>query len=85
MNPHGFPSRQTVGKLIELIGSKATALNVNKFEDFTNGTAFNADIPKEIGEKLVKHGFSYSGKDVLISGTTGEYLNCYIFSGPVFY
>lgn len=26
MNPHGFPSRMTVGKMIELIGSKAAAL-----------------------------------------------------------
>lgn len=23
MNPHGFPSRMTVGKMIELLGSKA--------------------------------------------------------------
>ena len=23
MNPHGFPSRMTVGKMIELVGSKA--------------------------------------------------------------
>jgi DNA-directed RNA polymerase III subunit RPC2 len=27
MNPHGFPSRMTVGKLIELVGSKAGALH----------------------------------------------------------
>lgn len=26
MNPHGFPSRMTVGKMIELIGSKAAVL-----------------------------------------------------------
>ena len=25
------------------------------------------------------------GKDCLISGITGEYLNCYVFSGPIFY
>ena len=26
MNPHGFPSRMTVGKMFELLGSKAAAL-----------------------------------------------------------
>jgi len=33
-NPHGFPSRQTVGKLIELIGSKATTLDLKNFNEF---------------------------------------------------
>jgi DNA-directed RNA polymerase III subunit RPC2 len=27
MNPHGFPSRMTVGKMLELLGSKAAALD----------------------------------------------------------
>jgi len=26
MNPHGYPSRTTVGKLLELLGSKAGVL-----------------------------------------------------------
>lgn len=36
MNPHGFPSRMTVGKMIELLGSKAGALSGR----FHYGTAF---------------------------------------------
>ena len=33
----------------------------------------------------VEHGFSYSGKDMLTNGTTGEPLEAYIFMGPVYY
>lgn len=36
MNPHGFPSRMTVGKMIELLGSKAGACNGK----YHYGTAF---------------------------------------------
>ena len=32
MNPHGYPSRMTVGKLLELMGSKAGVLE-GKFHD----------------------------------------------------
>jgi DNA-directed RNA polymerase III subunit RPC2 len=36
MNPHGFPSRMTVGKMIELLGGKSGTLNGR----FAYGTAF---------------------------------------------
>lgn len=36
MNPHGFPSRMTVGKLLELLSSKASALRGYRYD----GTAF---------------------------------------------
>jgi len=86
MNPHGFPSRMTVGKLIELLGSKAGVLDGR----FHYGTAFGepsglADRVETISETLVKHGFNYSGKDYLTSGITGEPLQAYIFMGPIYY
>ena len=81
MNPHGFPSRMTVGKLIELIGGKAASLQGK----FKYGTAFGGDRVQDMAEILVKNGFSYSGRDCLISGITGEYLKCYVFSGPIYY
>jgi len=34
---------------------------------------------------LVEHGFSYSGKDCLTSGITGEPLEAYVFFGPIYY
>jgi DNA-directed RNA polymerase III subunit RPC2 len=75
MNPHGFPSRMTVGKMLELLGSKAATLDGR----FRYGTAFGeaaglADSLSSICETLVKHGYSYSGKDMMTSGITGAIL-----------
>lgn len=39
MNPHGYPSRMTVGKLLELIGGKSAVLQ-GKWKD---ATAFAGD------------------------------------------
>ncbi|KAI4464732.1 dna-directed rna polymerase i subunit 2 [Holotrichia oblita] len=81
MNPHGFPSRMTVGKLIELLAGKA-GLVEGKFH---YGTAFGGSKVQDVSEELVKHGFNYQGKDFFYSGITGEPLQAYIYSGPVYY
>lgn len=52
---------------------------------FKYGTAFGGDQVEAVSEVLVRHGFSYSGKDMLTSGITGEPLQAYIFFGPVYY
>lgn len=89
MNPHGFPSRMTVGKLIELMAGKAGVLD-GKFNDGT-GTkemilliatiqctiqrslfpAFGGTKVEDVCEDLVRHGYSYQGKDYVTSGITG--------------
>jgi DNA-directed RNA polymerase III subunit RPC2 len=81
MNPHGFPSRMTVGKMIELISGKAGVLE----GECKYGTAFGGDPVDEMGKLLLKHGYSFDGKDLLMSGITGEMIPCFVFSGPVFY
>eukprot|EP00095_Tigriopus_kingsejongensis_P012376 snap_masked-scaffold190_size271632-processed-gene-1.0 protein:Tk12376 transcript:snap_masked-scaffold190_size271632-processed-gene-1.0-mRNA-1 annotation:"dna-directed rna polymerase iii subunit rpc2" len=81
MNPHGFPSRMTVGKLMELLGGKAGVLEGK----FHYGTAFGGSKVSDISEELVRNGFNYQGKDVLTSGITGEPLQAYIYHGPVYY
>eukprot|EP00047_Mylnosiga_fluctuans_P014364 m.37832 g.37832 ORF g.37832 m.37832 type:complete len:1129 (-) comp5470_c0_seq2:180-3566(-) len=81
MNPHGYPSRMTVGKLMELLGSKAAVL-AGKFH---YGTAFGGDKVSDFCKILSENGFSYSGKDYVTSGITGEPLEAYIFFGPVYY
>lgn len=86
MNPHGFPSRMTIGKMIELLGGKA-GVSCGRFH---YGSAFgepsgHADKVEDISNTLVKHGFSYSGKDFIYSGITGYPLQAYIFMGPIYY
>ncbi|KAG2668949.1 hypothetical protein I3760_14G012400 [Carya illinoinensis] len=86
MNPHGFPSRMTVGKMIELLGGKAGV----SWGRFRYGSAFgepsgHADTVEALSEALVNKGFSYNGKDFLYSGITGCPLQAYIFMGPIYY
>eukprot|EP00180_Rhodochaete_pulchella_P000804 Plantae.Rhodophyta-Rhodochaete_pulchella.ctg16369.p1 GENE.Plantae.Rhodophyta-Rhodochaete_pulchella.ctg16369~~Plantae.Rhodophyta-Rhodochaete_pulchella.ctg16369.p1 ORF type:complete len:982 (-),score=155.38 Plantae.Rhodophyta-Rhodochaete_pulchella.ctg16369:106-2802(-) len=81
MNPHGFPSRMTVGKMVEFISGK-TAVFAGRRGD---GTAFGGDPLDECAAELVRYGYAYNGKDFFYQGTTGEPLRGYIFSGPIFY
>ncbi|XP_053575638.1 DNA-directed RNA polymerase III subunit RPC2 [Bombina bombina] len=81
MNPHGFPSRMTVGKLIELLAGKAGVLDGR----FHYGTAFGGSKVKDVCEDLIRYGYNYLGKDYVTSGITGEPLEAYIYFGPVYY
>ena len=81
MNPHGFPSRMTVGKMMELVSGKAGVLA----GDLQYGTAFGGSKIEDMGDILISHGFSYGGKDFLTSGITGESLPAYVFFGPIYY
>lgn len=81
MNPHGFPSRMTVGKMLELVASKAGVL----CGELQYGTAFGGSPVEDMSDILIRKGFSYSGKDFLTSGITGEALPAYVFTGPIYY
>ncbi|TRY87862.1 hypothetical protein DNTS_030010 [Danionella cerebrum] len=81
MNPHGYPSRMTVGKLIELLAGKAGVLDGR----FHYGTAFGGSKVKDVCEDLIRYGYNYQGKDYVTSGITGEPLEAYIYFGPVYY
>lgn len=81
MNPHGFPSRMTVGKMIELIAGKAGVLTGTQ----QYGTAFGGCRAEDASEMLIQAGYSYSGKDYMTCGITGQPLSVYIFAGPVYY
>ena len=86
----------TVGKLIELLAGKAaseegtfrdaSAFASNDISSATAaGTTNKNESVDEIGEALLKAGYASDGKETLICGLTGEYLQARIFTGPVYY
>ena len=81
MNPHGFPSRMTVGKMIELLAGKAGVIT----GELQYGTAFGGSKVEDMSRILIENGFSYSGKDFLTSGITGEPMVAYVYFGPIYY
>ena len=80
-NPHGIPSRMTVGYLIELIASKTAALS-GKISD---GTSFTGGTVEEFEEQLKKMGFSYDGKEDMYNGITGKKMEAKIYIGNMYY
>jgi len=86
MNPHGFPSRMTVGKLLELVVGKAGVFEGRQgYASAFGESEGNADTVEAAAQALIANGLSYTGKDTFYSGTSGEPLDAYIFAGPVFY
>ncbi len=81
VNPHSFPSRQTVGQLLEMLGGKLAALSGKKID----ASAFSGLNEKDMKEALRKLGFRSDGKEVMYSGTTGEMFEAEIFTGIAYY
>lgn len=70
-----------VGKLLEVLGSKAGAIE-GKIRD---GSAFSGDPAEVLSQVLIDHGYHYLGKEILYSGVTGAPLEAFIYFGPVYY
>ncbi|GAX83529.1 hypothetical protein CEUSTIGMA_g10954.t1 [Chlamydomonas eustigma] len=87
INPHAFPSRMTIGMLVESLASKAGALR----GEFVDATPFQrcdgkpGNPAEEYGKHLEKLGFARHGQETMISGLTGEEMPCDIFVGLVYY
>jgi len=67
-NPHGLPSRMTVGQLLEILAGKVAAISARIIE----APAFNPTNEKELREALKRLGFEESGKEVMYDGKTGR-------------
>jgi|TARA_B110000285_G_scaffold226800_1_gene287100 DNA-directed RNA polymerase I subunit RPA2 len=68
INPHAFPSRMTIGMLIESLAGKGGCLD-GKFIDTKTFEKYEDDDAIDFfGKELVKHGYNYYGNEQMYSG-----------------
>jgi len=80
-NPHGLPSRMTVGYLLDSLAGKVGSLK----GEVIDGSAFSGTSQKELEEDLLKLGFEASGKETMFDGITGKQMEVKIFVGSLYY
>ena len=82
MNPHGFPSRMTIGQQIAMGLGLVAAANC----DVVDGTPFQAQLsPQAIVDEMAAAGFSNAGHVQMWCGRTGAPIDTQLFFGPAYY
>lgn len=85
INPHAFPSRMTIGMLIESMAGKSGAMH-GLAQDGTPFKFSDDDTPVNyFGEQLLAAGYNYHGNEPMYSGVTGEQFSADIYLGLVYY
>lgn len=85
INPHAFPSRMTIGMLLESLAAKSGALH-GKCQDATPFVFDENFVASEyFGEQLVKAGYNFYGNEPMYSGVSGVELRADIYIGVVYY
>jgi DNA-directed RNA polymerase I subunit RPA2 len=87
INPHAFPSRMTIGMMVESMAGKSGALHGN----FQNATPFSFHESGDkvsvdyFGEQLQAAGYNYYGSEPLYSGVSGCVMQADLYIGVVYY
>ncbi|BFY98621.1 hypothetical protein BsWGS_01660 [Bradybaena similaris] len=84
-NPHGFPSRMTIGMMIESMAGKGAALHGLYLEATPFRFSEEQPIIDYYGQILEAGGYNYYGTERLYSGITGQELEADIYVGIVYY
>ncbi|MEK6925388.1 MAG: DNA-directed RNA polymerase subunit B'' [Nanoarchaeota archaeon] len=80
-NPHGIPSRMTVGYMIEVLAGKVGAITGR----FIDGTPFTGAKVEDLERQLQHMGFSFDGKEEMYDGVTGRKMDARIYVGNMYY
>ncbi len=80
-NPHGIPSRMSIGYLLELLAGKVGCIAGEEID----GTAFSKNKIEEFEKKLVELGFRSDGKEVMYDPISGKMMEAKIFVGDMYY
>ena len=80
-NPHGIPSRMTVGYLLELLAGKVASLSGS----VVDASAFTSTKLDSLESQLKGLGFRYDGKEILYNGITGKKMPVKIYIGNMYY
>ena len=87
INPHAFPSRMTIGMLVESMAGKSGALH-GTYQDATPFTFHESGDKVSVdyfGEQLQAAGYNYYGSEALYSGVSGCVMEADLFIGVVYY
>ncbi len=80
-NPHGLPSRMTVGYLLELLAGKVGSVK----GEVIDGTSFSGETKQELEKQLKNMGFRFDGKETMYNPITGKRMHAKIFVGNLYY
>ncbi len=81
VNAHAFPSRMTLGQIIESIGGKIGCLKGEKID----GTPFSGVKVQQLFKDMHELGFKYSGRETMYNGITGQKYEVDLFIGVIYY
>ena len=84
-NPHGYPSRMTIGMMLESMSGKASAMSGEAVDATPFKFSEEYTASDHYGQLLEEHGFNYFGEEQMYSGVDGSLMTASIFIGLVYY